>query len=515
MKTFNLAFPRNFALFLLGSICVLGFAPFYIYPVSVLSLISFFILLQRCHSLRAAIWSGFFYGLGMFCVGIYWIYISLHDFGGMPVFMAAFATFVLAAFMASFTGMLSGLAFWVTHKQSTQPTVQQHFNFMIAIALFWGLFDWTKSWIFTGFPWLTIGYTQVPDGPLAGFVPIIGIYGVSTLTVLSAGLIALFLQYCVRNHNTPKPFVAKIIIPLLVLFISGPLLHLIEWSKPIGDPVNTSLLQGNIAQDLKWSPNTTAQTIGLYLDMIKQSQSALIVLPETALPILSNQLSPETHVQLVEHAKQNHGNIILGIVEYDAKTKAYFNGAMSFGVDPTQHYAKSHLVPFGEFIPFKQIFAWVYRDWLNMPMSDMSRGDTHPAPMSLAGQQVAINICYEDVFGEEIIRQLPQATLLVNITNDAWYGESFAADQHMQFSQARALETARTMLRATNTGASAMISPKGQVLAHAPHFQATTLQVSAQGYTGTTPYVRFGNWPFIIFSLVLTLLFIYRKYTRK
>jgi apolipoprotein N-acyltransferase len=155
-------------------------------------------------------------------------------------------------------------------------------------------------------------------------------------------------------------------------------------------------------------------------------------------------------------------------------------------------------VPFGEFIPLKAALGWIYRDWLNMPLSDLSRGSIHQQPMAIAGQKVAVNICYEDVFGEEIIRQLPQATLLVNVSNDAWYGESLAAYQHMQFSQARALETGRTVLRATNTGATAMINPHGEVLAHAPHFSETTLNVMAQGYTGSTPYVRFGNWLFLM-----------------
>jgi apolipoprotein N-acyltransferase len=159
-------------------------------------------------------------------------------------------------------------------------------------------------------------------------------------------------------------------------------------------------------------------------------------------------------------------------------------------------------VPFGEFIPLKAALGWIYRDWLNMPLSDLSRGSIHQQAMSIVGEKIAINICYEDVFGEEIIRQLPQATLLVNASNDAWYGDSVAASQHMQFSQARALETGRTVLRATNTGATAMIDPHGEVLAHAPHFTKMTLNVLAQGYSGSTPYVRFGNWLFLAISFI-------------
>jgi apolipoprotein N-acyltransferase len=168
-------------------------------------------------------------------------------------------------------------------------------------------------------------------------------------------------------------------------------------------------------------------------------------------------------------------------------------------------------VPFGEFIPLKSALGWIYRDLLNMPLSDLSRGDPHQQPMSIAGQQVALNICYEDVFGEEIIRQLPQATLLVNVSNDAWYGESIAADQHLQFSQARALETGRMVLRATNTGATAIIDPHGNLVAQAPHFSQFILNGMAQGYRGSTPYVRWGNWLFLGICLIIALFLIRTK----
>jgi apolipoprotein N-acyltransferase len=198
-------------------------------------------------------------------------------------------------------------------------------------------------------------------------------------------------------------------------------------------------------------------------------------------------------------------------VEYNEATEEYFNSALTYGSNPTQSYKKNHLVPFGEFIPLKQVFGWIYRDWLSIPLSDLSRGGTHQKPMQLSKQKIAVNICYEDVFGEEIIRQLPEATLLVNISNDAWYGKSFAAEQHMQFSQARALETGRMMLRATNTGATAIIDPQGYVLAHAPHDKKTILNGNAQGYQGSTPYVRWGNWPVLLGFLAYFLFLITKK----
>ncbi|HLD09883.1 MAG TPA: apolipoprotein N-acyltransferase, partial [Methylophilaceae bacterium] len=190
----------------------------------------------------------------------------------------------------------------------------------------------------------------------------------------------------------------------------------------------------------------------------------------------------------------------------------YYNSMLSFGSAPTQTYRKSHLVPFGEFIPLKGFIGWIYRDWLQMPLSDLSRGSATQKPLAIAGQHIAVNICYEDAFGEEIIRQLPEATLLINASNMAWYGSSWSADQHMQMSQMRALETGRMMLRATNTGATAIIDSGGNIVAHAPHFSETILEGKAQGYAGSTPYVRFGNWPVIILCFgLLGLLWVRKK----
>jgi apolipoprotein N-acyltransferase len=245
--------------------------------------------------------------------------------------------------------------------------------------------------------------------------------------------------------------------------------------------------------------------------MEQKSNAQLIVLPEPALPEIASQLDDIIKETMTAHAKKNNGNIIVGMVEYNATKREYFNSALSFGRAPSTSYKKNHLVPFGEFIPLKQLFGWIYRDWLNIPLSDLSRGGTQQKPMQLNEQSVAINICYEDVFGEEIIYQLPEATLLVNISNDAWYGKSYAASQHMQFSQARAIETGRMMLRATNTGATAAIDQHGYVLAHAPHDIKTTLNVTTQGFTGSTPYIIWGNWPFIIFCFSAIALLWRRK----
>lgn len=479
---------KPIVLLLLGAISVLGFAPFYLYPAPIISLIGLLYIWYTCSTAKQAATAGFIYGLGLFGTGIYWIYISLHDFGGMPGAMAAFSTFVLCAFLSSFLAAVGAL--------SVRVTANRPLYMVIAIPVFWALSDWVRSWIFTGFPWLTMGYSQVPHSPLAGYMPILGVYGVSLMTVLIASLITYWLV------KKPSSFIARrnLIAALLLIWVGGSALKLVEWTEPVGKPISVALLQGNIAQNLKWVPEIAERTLQQYLTMTEASNAKLIVMPETALPILSSEMSQELAARLKTHATKNQGDILVGLVERE--NGEYFNSMISIGSAESQVYRKSHLVPFGEFIPLKVAFGWIYRDLLNMPLSDLSRGSIHQQPMHVAGEKVALNICYEDVFGEEIIRQLPQATMLVNVSNDAWYGESPAAHQHLQISQARALEAGRTMLRATNTGATAMIDPHGKLLAHAPHFTQTTLNVSAQGYSGSTPYVRFGNWLFLAICFI-------------
>ena len=494
MNLFASKLIKFLKVFLLGAFCILGFAPYYLYPASILSLIGLFYYWHQAHTPKQAAIDGFIYGLGLFGVGIYWIYISLHDFGNMPGLMAGVATFLLCAFMALFMATAGALSVYLSANQPNR--------LLIAIPVFWALSDWVRSWIFTGFPWLTMGYSQLPSSPLAGYIPIIGVYGVSLIIVFIASLLSLWLIK-LKDKDTSTYIWRRYAIGLfLALWVGGSLLKRVEWTTPIGEPIKAALVQGNIAQATKWSPETAQHTINLYMNMIQDTIADLVVLPETALPVLSSQLDTSIKTALTEHVRKNGGNIIIGMVEFNDATSEYFNSAISYGDSTSQTYQKSHLVPFGEFIPLKQIFGWIYRDWLNMPLSDLSRGSIHQRPMALNHQKIAVNVCYEDVFGEEIIRQLPAATLLVNISNDAWYGQSYAAYQHMQFSQARALETGRMVLRATNTGATAMIDTHGNVLAHAPHFTQTTLNVAAQGYSGSTPYVRWGNHLFLIMCLM-------------
>lgn len=442
---------------------------------------------------------GYAFGLGFFSAGVSWIYVSLHDFGGMPLIMAALATFSFCAFLALF----HAAAAWLAKKSA---------HLLLAAPLFWVLSEWLRSWIFTGFPWLNVGYSQVPYSPLAGFAPLFGVYGVSLLAGFIASLLVIWLNPAKVTSKmvTNKTVRTKIVAVVVIIWVVGSLLKFVQWTTPVGAPISVALLQGNIPQNMKWQPEVAQQTLDQYLKLANSSGAQLTVLPETALPVLISQLPPDYLSQLKTHGQKNGGDVLVGAVEFE--NTQYYNSMLSFGSAPTQTYRKSHLVPFGEFIPLKGLIGWIYRDWLHMPLSDLSGGGARQKPLAIAGQQAAVNICYEDAFGEEIIRQLPQATLLINASNMAWYGNSWAADQHLQMSQMRALETGRMMLRATNTGATAIIDSQGNIVSHAPHFSEIVLEGTAQGYAGSTPYVRFGNWPMIILCFgLLGLLWVRKK----
>lgn len=474
---------------LLGTLAVAGYAPFYLYPLSVLALAGLFRLWRGDASPRQSFLLGYCYGLGLYGAGVSWIYVSLHDFGGMPLPLAALATAALCAFLALFPAAAGWLAAQFGSRRAW------------AMPAAWVLTEWVLNWIFTGFPWLTLGYSQVPHSPLAGLAPLLGVFGVSLAAACCAALLAAWLDGQPRR---------PIIIALLAFWVTGSALKHIEWTQPQGAPISVSLLQGNIPQDLKWQAEAIESTLRTYLALARQHPAQLTVLPETAVPLLLHHV-PANYLQaLAEPARQSGGDLLLGVAEQVGDN--YYNSMVSLGTAASQNYRKVHLVPFGEFIPFKSAIGWIYNDLLHIPLADLSPGKTDQRPLQVAGQRVAINICYEDVFGEEIIRQLPQATLLVNASNDAWYGRSSAAHQHLQISQTRALESGRMMLRATNTGATAIINPQGEVVAEAPHFTTAALTGQAQGYSGVTPYVHWGNWPAIsLVFLTLGVLWLRKK----
>jgi apolipoprotein N-acyltransferase len=473
--------------FAVGALAVLGYAPLEFFPLPIVALAVLAWLGARAANARAAAVLGFAFGFGLFACGIGWIYVALHVYGAMPAALAALATAVLAAYMA----LYPALALYVAARLGPR-------GWWIAFPACWMLAEWLRGWFFTGFPWLAVGYSQVPWSPVAGFAPVLGVYGVTlVVAVIAAGVAG---ASTVSGPGGWKRTSAG----LVALVLLGAGLSFVPWTRPAGAPIEVSLVQGNIPQEIKFREDRLIKTLVSFEELVARTRSPLVILPETALPLLLHEVPAPYLERLADHARGNGGDLLVGVFQNDpVGSDRYFNAVVNIGTAPRQSYRKHHLVPFGEFIPLKALLAPVINGWLHIPLSDQTRGDARQQPLAVAGQQVAVNICYEDVFGEEIIRQLPQATLLVNVTNDAWYGESWASVQHLQISQMRALETGRVMLRATNTGVTAAIDHRGNVLARLPNHTVGVLEVRIQGTDGLTPYARVGNAAPVALMLVL------------
>jgi apolipoprotein N-acyltransferase len=451
---------------LLGAASVFGFAPFYLFPLPILALAGLIHLLRGADG-GAAFRLGYAFGLGWFLAGVSWVYVSMHDVGLMPAPIAALATLLFAAYLALFPAVALGLA--------ARWRLPEAARWLLAAPALWTLADWVRGWLFTGFPWQALGYSQAPWSPLAGYAPLLGVLGVTWLAALTAAALAL-----------RRPWSLAL---AAALWLAGWGLGQVAWTRPAGEPVTVSLLQGNVVQELKFRPERLAESLESYRRMVLDSPSRLIVLPETALPVFLDTVPAEYLARLAGHAWRNGGDLLVGVPEREADGR-YYNSVVSLGAAPLQTFRKVHLVPFGEFVP--PGFRW-FIDLMRIPLGDFSRGAPGQPPMAVAGQRVAVNICYEDVFGEELIHALPAASLMANLSNDAWFGDSFAPWQHLQISQMRALESGRWWLRANNTGITAILDEKGRVVEQLPPFALGALHGQAQGRTGLTPYARWGN----------------------
>ncbi|MGZ8266734.1 MAG: apolipoprotein N-acyltransferase [Burkholderiales bacterium] len=483
------------AAFALGAATVAGFAPLYFFPLPIAAFAMLLYLWTRTAHARAAGRLGWWFGLGYFGAGVSWVYVSLHDFGAMPAPLAAVATLLFCAYLALFPGLV-GYAYRVVRGPLWIRAA------VFAPAL-WTFAEWVRGWLFTGFPWLGIGYSQVPLSPLSGYAPLLGIYGVTLIALVSAGIVFVAVRHAfgtsTQRDTTPRRAARAValLVLLVPVWLGGFLLREVRWTQPVGEPVSVTLLQGNIPQEIKWTDEGLRTTFITYRNLALASTARLIVLPETALPLFLRDVPADYLASLADHARRNGGDVLIGVPEREPGGD-YYNSVLSMGASPIQAYRKSRLVPFGEFIPLRPILGWIV-SVLAIPLQDFTPGTREPRPLRVAGQRVAVNVCYEDAFGEEIIRQLPEATLLVNVSNVAWFGRSIAPMQHLQISQARAIETGRYMLRATNTGMTAVVGERGQVVKVAPQFSTAALTANVQGYTGATPYVRWGN------NLVLAL----------
>ncbi|HEY4998287.1 MAG TPA: apolipoprotein N-acyltransferase, partial [Usitatibacter sp.] len=382
----------------------------------------------------------------------------------MPAALAALATFLFCAFLA----LLPALAGWITVRVGGADSSNR---LWLAPAAFVGC-EWVRGWIFTGFPWIDLGTSQVPDSPLAGFAPWLGVYGTSLAVAAAAALLVAL----VHSFALSRARVA-LIAALAALFAVGGAARLIPWTEPAGAPITIALLQGNVPQELKWRDETRLATLAEYRRMIFEADAKVVVLPETALPAFFDQLPADYLESLREHSRRTGKDNLVGTVEREDRNgeRNYYNSLARIGGGGFAAYRKRHLVAFGEFIP--DGFHWILAI-LQIPLTDFARGPARQPPLEAGGTKFGVAICYEDLFGEEMIDFLPDAQVLLNVSNMAWFGDSLAPAQHLQASQMRALETGRWMVRATNTGATAAIDERGRVVSKLPGFTKGTLVAS-------------------------------------
>ena len=468
---------------LAGASSLLSFEPFGWWPLQFPALAWLFYQVGMGSSTRRATYLGWAFGFGWSVAGMHWLYIAITRFGGLPAVLGAIAIALLGLYMGLFGAFTAGVGTWLRKRWSLPVPA----FLMLVLPILWGVSEWMRGWIFTGFPWAAAGYAH-NAAPLGGFAPIVGVYGIGVLVALCASCLVMLTQ----RHKMPA------LALFGVLLVAGGLLRQVAWTEPSGRPITVRLLQGNVGQDQKFAAEYLGEILVRYRDMLTAAPADLIAAPETAIPVFPQQLPPNYLNIFREYAARTGSAYLFGIPLADSPT-AYANSVAGIGPQGQSYrYDKHHLVPFGEFIPTG--FRW-FTDLMQIPLGDFTRGAAVQAPFAVKDQLVLPNVCYEDVFGDEIAKQLRDAprpaTLLLNVSNLAWYGQSVAIPQHLQISRMRSLETGRPMLRATNTGATAIIDGRGNVVQQIPYDRQDVLAASVQGMRGMTPYIRCGNLLFL------------------
>jgi len=474
-----------------GALLPLAFAPFEWRLLSVLSPALLFLLWLQV-SPRRAFWRGYLFGLGQFGVGVSWVYNSIHLFGNAVAPLAGLFTALFIAVLALYPAIIGRLLTGLGRRFRLGTAA-----LLVALPFGWVLHEWVRGWLFTGFPWLLLGHPQV-DSWLMGYVPVLGAYGASLVAaLLAAGLVGLLVLSGRRRWVAGGGVVA--------LVLGGLLLTALPWTRPVGETLSVSIVQPSIAQEDKWRREQFQPTLALYEKLTRAHFGRdVIVWPESAIPATLGQVAEDYLLPLAADAHAHGTALVTGIFVRDPQDGTYYNSLVALDGE-LDVYHKRHLVPFGEYTPLRGLLGWLDR-FVVIPMSDLGTGTGRPL-LQVNGHPVGASICYEDAFGEEVIEALPEAAYLINVSNDAWFGDSLAPWQHLELARMRALESGRWMVRATNTGVSAIIDARGRLVAVSPQFERHVLNAEVQPYEGMTPYARWGNWPVVVMAaLVLGLL---------
>jgi apolipoprotein N-acyltransferase len=439
---------------------------------------------------RKAFGLGYFFGLGFFGFGVSWVYNSIHEFGQAPASLAAALTLLFVLVLSLFPAAVGWL-----QANCRRPSVR----LLLVIPATWVLFEWLRGWVLTGFPWLQLGYSQL-NTPLASIGSVFGVLGISWAIMLLIGLALSAILYAGKVRGFA-------LLGILAVFCAAIILKQVEWTQAGDKPISVAMIQGNIAQENKWQDDWLLPTVKRYTDLtLENLDRDLVIWPEVSLPGHYQIFKPNVLDPLQSQLKKSNTDLLLGILFSDGQNT--HNSLMKLGAD-TEVYHKRHLVPFGEYIPMRNWLTWL-NDWVVLPASNIEPG-SQATLLHVAGHAIAGSICYEDAYGNEMAKMLPEAGLLVNVSNDAWFGDSLAPHQHLQIARMRALELGRPMLRATNTGVSAIVNYQGGLEAISPQFKIDVLKAKVWPRVGATPFVKWGNIPVIVLCMALTLMVFGRK----
>lgn len=483
---------------LAGAVLTLAFAPFKAFPIAILS--PALLLTTWLHATpKKAFWRGFLFGFGFFLTGVYWIFISIHTYGETPAWLAAFIMLGMVAILSlypAFNGYLLNRYFPINNES----------KILLAFPLLWVFLEWLRGLLFTGFPWLLLGNSQV-HSPLKGFAPVFGVFGVSlAVTALSALLVN---SYLLHKKHLYKKLGINIALFALIWLIGG-VLTFIPWTKPEGKPIKVSLVQGNIEQQLKWSPEQVQPTLDTYEKLTKQHwDSRIIIWPESAIPLPFINAA-EFLFKLDALARQNNTSIILGIPVGIPGTRDYLNSVITLGTG-RGIYAKHRLVPFGEHVPFRDYLGKLLQ-FMDIPMSDFVAGKDHPEPIVVDNIKIGTFICYEIAYPEQVLFRDGDTNILLTVSNDGWFGKSIAQAQHLEIAQMRALEMGRPVLFVSNNGITAIIKPDGNIQKSIPPFEENVLTDEVQPMEGKTPWDQRGMDGVLV---VMLTMFFYAVRKRK
>lgn len=486
-----------------GALATLAFAPYQYWYLAPVSLFILFFLLQN-QSVKRSAAIGFLWGLGLFGTGISWVHVSIANFGGMPWLAGWTLMALLISYLALYPAVFGAL---FNRFNQGRPFHQ----LMLSGPVIWLVLDWIRGWLMTGFPWLWMGYSQL-ESPYASLAPILGVEGITLALVLSCGALVAAVAY--RNW---KP----LLVPALILGFSL-LAGQKQWVVP--DPDNTldvAMIQGNVAQEVKWLPSQRWPTLMKYTDLTRENWDAdLIIWPEAAIPALEAQL-PTFLQNLDAAARNNQTTILTGVLDQDAHGQ-YFNNILTLGVnnagpyqyESAERYSKHHLLPFGEFVPFGDLLRPL-APFFNLPMSSFSRGNYIQPNLEANGYSLAPALCYEVAFSEQVRRNVNENTeFLLTLSNDTWFGKSIGPFQHMEIAQMRSLELGKPLLRATNSGLTGIVDHHGKIIAQIPQFETAVLRSKVVPTKGMTPYTALGSWPlyfYLLWSVTLSWILIRRQ----